>query len=146
VNSCPCYDVFDKCYARLDAMIGTMNEQHERFVSRMRECGLLHETDPSLRCPSLEARLYDNCKSSLSLESNIVDDAHLTDLGEAFDPPLTPLTFVAPSFSSTPIDTSVSYSFLLASPLPLAQCMGLEMGETSRGNVCSVEDVSLSWS
>jgi len=52
--------------------------------------------------------------------SNVVDDSSLTDLGEVFGPPLTPLTFVAPSFSSTPIDTSVSDLILLASPLPLA--------------------------
>ena len=32
---------------KLDAMIETMNEQHEHFVSEMREFGLLHETDPS---------------------------------------------------------------------------------------------------
>ena len=64
VNSCLYYDVFDD---RLDAMIGTMNEQHERFVSRMKECGLLHETDPSLPCPRLEARLYDDYESSLPL-------------------------------------------------------------------------------
>jgi len=38
VNSCPYYDAFDKWYARLDATIGIMNEQHEQFVSRMREC------------------------------------------------------------------------------------------------------------
>jgi len=54
VNSCPYYDFFDECYARLDIMIGTMNEQHEHFVREMRECGLFHETDPSLHCPRLE--------------------------------------------------------------------------------------------
>jgi len=127
VNSCPYYDVSDECYIRLDAMIGTMTEQHECFVSRMRERGLLHETDPSLPCPRLDARLYDGCESSLPLESNVVDDAPLTDLGEVFDPPLTPLTFVAPSFSSTSTDTSISDSILLASRIPLAQCTGLEM-------------------
>ena len=61
-----------------------------------------------------------------------------------FDPPLTPLTFVSPSFSTTPMDTSVSDSILLASPLPLVQCTGLEMDETSRGDATSVEDVLLS--
>ena len=120
MNSCPYYDVFDECYARLDVMIGAMNEQHERFASRMREWSLLHETDPSLPCPRLEARLYDDCESFLSLESNVVDEALLTDLEEVFDAPLIPLTFVAPSFSSTPMGTSVSDSILLASPLPLA--------------------------
>jgi len=105
----------------------------------------LHQVDPSLPCPSLEARLCDDCESSLLLESNDVDDAPLTDLGEVFDPPLTSLTFVTPSFSNAPMDTSVSDSILLVSPLPLAQCTGLEMGETSLGDASSVEDVLLSW-
>ena len=63
-----------------------------------------------------------------------------------FDPPLTSLPLVAPSFSSTPVATSVSDSTLLASPLFVAQCMGLEMGEISRGDVSVLEDDSLSWS
>jgi len=41
------------------------------------------------------------------------------------------------------MDTSVSDLTLLASPLPLAQCKGLEMGEISRGDVSDIEDVSL---
>ena len=106
VNSCPYYDVFDECYARFDAMIGTMDEQHERFVSRMRECKLLRETDPSLPYPRLEARLYDDSEFSFLLESNVVHDAPLTDLEEVFDHPLTPLTFVTPSFPSTLTDTT----------------------------------------
>ena len=120
MNSCTFYDVFDECYARFDAMIGTMNEKHECFIGRMREYDLLHEIDPSLPCPKLEARLYDDCECSLTQESNIVDDAPLTDLGDVFDPPLPPLTLVILSFSSTHMDTSVSDSILLASPLPLA--------------------------
>jgi len=127
-------------------MIGTMNEQHQHFIIRMRECSLLHVTDPSLPCPRLEARLYDDCESSFFLESNVVDDAHLTDLKEVFDPPLTPLTFVALSFSSTLMDNSVSDLILLASPPPLAQCTRLEMGKTSRGDASSVENALLSWS
>ena len=78
----------------------------------------MHETDPSLSCPKLEARLYDDCESSLPLGSNVVDDALLTDLGEVFEPPLTPLAFVAPSFSSTPMGTNVSALTLHASSLP----------------------------
>jgi len=74
-----------------------MNEQHTHFVSEMRKCGLLHETDPSLPFPQLESTLYEDCKSSLSLDSNVVDDASLTDLEEVFDPPLTSLSFAAPS-------------------------------------------------
>ena len=41
----------------------------------MNEFGLLHETDPSLPFSRLEASLYDDCESSLPLESNVVDDA-----------------------------------------------------------------------
>ena len=53
----------------------------------------------------------------LPLESNVVDDTLLTNLEEVFDPPLTLLTFVAPSFSNTPMDTTIRDSILLASPL-----------------------------
>ena len=120
LNSCPYYDPYDESYAKLDAMIETMNEQHEHFVSEMREFGLLHETDPSLPIPKLESSLYDDCESSLPLESNIVDDAPLTDLEEVFDPPLTNSPLGTPSSSSTPIVTSTSDSTLLDSPFPLA--------------------------
>ena len=65
-------------------MIATMNERHEHFVSEMREFGLLYETDPSLPIPRLESSLYNDYESSLPLESNIVDDAPLTDLEEVF--------------------------------------------------------------
>jgi len=63
-----------------------------------------------------------------------------------FDPPLTSLSLVTPSFSITPVATKVSDSTLLASPLLLAQCTGLEMGEISRGDVSVLEDDSLCWS
>jgi len=46
-------------------------------------------------------------------------------------------------FSSTPIDTIVSDLALLASPLSLAQCIGLEMGEPSSGDVSIIEGDSL---
>ena len=65
----------------------------------------------------------------------------MTDLEEVLDPPLTSLSSVAPSFSITPMDTSVSDLTLFASPLPLAQCIGSQMGEISRGDVSVVEDV-----
>jgi len=55
VNSCPYYDISNESYAKLVAMVETMNEQHECFVSEMREFGLLHETDPSLPIPRLES-------------------------------------------------------------------------------------------
>jgi len=90
-SSCPYYDVFDELYAKLDAMIGTINEQHEHFVSEMREGGLLHETSLSLPFPRLQASLYDDCESSFPLKLNLVDDPRSTDLGEAFDRPLTSL-------------------------------------------------------
>ena len=60
-----------------------------------------------------------------------------------FDPPLTSLSFVAPSVSSTPLATSVGDSTLLASPLPLAQCTGLEIGELFGGNDSVLEEASL---
>ena len=82
----------------------------------MREFSLLHETDPSLPIPRLESSLYDAYESSLPLESNIVDDAPLTDLEEVFDPPLTYSSLVAPSCSSTPIVTTTSDSTLLDFP------------------------------
>ena len=50
---------------------------------------------------------------------------------------------VAPSCSSTPIVTSTSDSTLLDSPFPLAQCTGLEMGETFGGDVSVLENASL---
>ena len=78
VNSYHYYDISDESYARLNAIIETMNEQHEHFVSEIREFGLLHETDPTLPIPRLESSLYDDYESSLPLESNIVDDAPLT--------------------------------------------------------------------
>jgi len=128
VNSCPSSDVFNESCARFNALIETMKERHEHFVSEIREFGLLHEIDLSLPIPGLECSLYDDYESSLSIESNVIDDAPLTDLEEVFDPPLTSLPLVAPSFSSTTVVTNVSDSTLLASPLPLAQCMALEMG------------------
>ena len=58
MNSCPYYDISNESYTKLDAMIEIMNERHEHFVSKMREFGLLHETDPSLVIPLLESSLY----------------------------------------------------------------------------------------
>ena len=112
--------VFNDSCARLDVLVETFKEQQDHFVSEMREFSLLHETDPSLPIPRLKSSLYDHYESSLPLESNIVDDAPLTDLEEVFDPPLTYLRLVAPSPSSTPLVTSTSDSTLLDSPFPLA--------------------------
>ena len=124
-------------------MIETMNKRHEHFVSEMREFGLLHETDLSLSIPKLESSLYDDYESSLLLKSNVINNAPLTDLEEVFDPPLTSSPLVAPFFSNTLVATSVSDSTLLASPLPLAQCTRLEMGEIFRGDFSVLEDESL---
>ena len=93
----------------------------------MREFGLLYETDPSPPIPRLKSSLFDDCESSLSLESNVVNDAPSTDLKQVFDPPLTSLPFVTLSFSTTPVAT-VSDLSLLASALPLAQYTELEKG------------------
>jgi len=110
----------------------------------MSEFGLFRKTDPSLPIPRLESSLYDDYEFSLPLESNVVDDTPLTNLEEVFDPPVTSSLLVAPSLSNTLIATSISDSTLLASPLPLAQCTGLEMCEISRGDVSILEDDSLS--
>ena len=64
-----------------------MNERHEHFVSEMTEFGLLHETDPSSPIPRLESSLYDDYESSLPLESNVVDDAPLTNLDKCLTLP-----------------------------------------------------------
>jgi len=61
-------------------MIETMNEWHEQFVSDMTEFSLLHKAYRSLSFFRFEASLYDDCVSSLFLESNVVDDAHSIDL------------------------------------------------------------------
>ena len=50
------------------------------------------------------------------LESNVVDDAPLTNLEEVFKPPLTSLPLAIPSFSSSSVATSISDLTLLASP------------------------------
>ena len=57
-----------------------MYKRQEHFVSEMRTFGLLHETDCSLPIPRLESSFYDDYESSLPLESNVVDDAPLTNL------------------------------------------------------------------
>jgi len=80
VNSCPSYDVFNESCARLNALIETTKERREHFISEMREFGLLHETDLSLPIPRLESSPYDDYEASLSIESNVVDDALLIDL------------------------------------------------------------------
>ena len=53
----------------------------------MSEFSLLHETNPRLPFRRLESSLYDDCESSLPLESNVVDDAPSTNLEEVFNLP-----------------------------------------------------------
>jgi len=66
-------------------------------------------------------------------------DSCLIDLEEMIDPPLVSLPFITPSLSSTPRDTTKGALHLLSSPLPIAQCTGLEMGESLRGDSICVE-------
>ena len=122
------YDIYADCYVNLTAVIETMKEQHECFVSKMREYGLLQKTNPSPSSPRLEVSLYDNYESSLPLE-DVID-----------------LSFVAPPLSSIPKDTTEGVLHLLSSPFPLAQCMGLELGESLRGDASFVENDLLDWS
>ena len=129
VNCCPYYDILYECYAKLDTMIEAISDQHKHFVSEIRECGLLYGTDPNLLFPRLKVSLCDDCEPSLPLESSFVDDTPSINLQEAFDPPFTSLSFVAPSSPSTPIGTIVSALPLFASPLPLTQCTRLDMSE-----------------
>ena len=63
--------------------------------------------------------LHDNCESFLPIELNVATDAPLTDLEEMFDPPLTSLPNVTPSFLNTPMHTSVSDLPLVLACLPL---------------------------
>ena len=109
-------------------MIGTMNERDGHFVSEMREFRLLQEINCSLPVLRLESSLYDDCESFLSLEYNIVDDAPLTHLEEAFDPPLTSLPLVASSFSSFVVASSISDLTLLSFPPPFSSVHGVRDG------------------
>jgi len=97
-------------------MIETMNEQHTHVVSEMREFGLMSETYPSLPFLRFKVSLYDDCESSLPLESNFINNAALANLEEVFFLLVTYCPFVALSSSSTPIATSISELTLLASP------------------------------
>ena len=140
VNSCLPYDVFNESYARFYALIETTTERQEYFVSEIREFDLLHETDHNVPIRRLESSLYDDYESFIPIESNVVNDAPLTDLEAVFDPPLTSYHLLLHPFLATPVATRVSDLTLLAYPLPLAQCTGLEMDEISRGNVSVLEN------
>jgi len=130
-NSCPYSDIFDECYAQLNAMIGIMNERLECFVGKMSETSLLHETNPSPSFPRLDASLYNDYESSLPLEPDFMADSPLTGLGEVIVRSLTSLPFVSPSLPSTLRDTTECVLHLLSSyPLPLTQCTRLEIGES----------------
>jgi len=118
-NSDPYYDIFVECYAKLDAMIGTMNERLQSFDGKKRESGLLYETNPSPSSPRLEISLYDDYESSLPLESTFINITSSIDLGEPVDPLLAP-SLIAPSLPSTPRDTTKGTLHLLSSLLHLA--------------------------
>ena len=108
-------------------MIDTLNEQHMHFVCEMRECDPLHKTDASLNFPIVDVSLYHDYESSFNLEVDSTVDAPLTGLEEVIDTPFISLLFVA--------------TFIIfASPLPLALCTGLEMGESSKGDASFVND------
>jgi len=142
-NSYRYYDISDKCYARLNAMIETLNERHTYFVSKMRECGPLHKNGPSLASLTVEASFYDDYKPSLPLEADSTVDTPLTGLEEVIDPILISLPFVVLSLPNTPRDTAIGDLTLLASPLPLAQCAGLETGELSKGDASILKMIYL---
>jgi len=132
--------------AKLNAMIGTMNERFEYFVGKMRETGLLHETAPSPCFPQLEVSLYDDYEYSFPLEPDFMADSSLTGLGEVLVCSLTSLPFIALSLPSTLTDTTEGVLHLLSSSaLPLAQCTGLEIGESLVGDASCIEDDSLDW-
>jgi len=126
-NSCP-YDISNACYANLNAVIETINERLVYFVDSMRERGLLPRTEPSPSSPRLEVSPYDDYEPSLPLE-------------EVIDHP-----FVVPSLSSTPRDTIEGVLSLFSSPLHLAQCTMLEIGESLRGYANCVGDDLFHWS
>ena len=140
-NYCPYYDISDDCYANLNALIGTMDERLNFFVDTMRERDIMLETDPSPSSLRLEVNLYDDYESSLPLEPAFITPTPLTGLEKVIDPP-----YVAPSLSSTPSDTTGGVVGLLSSPIPLAQCTELEMGESSRSDASLIEDDLHVWS
>ena len=94
----------------------------------------------------LKVSLYDDYESFLLLKLDFMEHTPLTGLEEVIDPHLVLLSFVAPSLSSTPRETTVDDLTLLASPIPLAQCTKLEMCDPSRRNASFVKDDLLDWS
>ena len=73
--------------------------QHKCFLDEIRQFGLLSGIERSLLFLRLKAGFYDDCKSSILLETDFVDDAPLTDLREMLDPlmpfkPHTPTSLV----------------------------------------------------
>jgi len=106
----------------------------------------LHKTDPSRASPTVDVSLYDDYESSLPLDTDSTVDTPLTDLEKVIDPSLSSLSYVASSLSSTPRDTAIGDLTLLASPLPLAQCTGLEMGESSNSDASFIKGSLLDWS
>ena len=106
----------------------------------------MYETNPSLSSLKVSTNFCDYCDSYLPIEPDSTIDTPLTDLEEVFNPPLTSLTFVVPSFSSTPIVTIVSNLTLFASPFFLIPCMELKIGEPYRTDAITIEDDLFHWS
>ena len=79
-NSCPYYDIFDKCYAKFNTVIETLNEQYTHFVSEMKEYGLMYETNPGLPFFGPKANLYGEYGSLLTLEVVSTANTPLTNL------------------------------------------------------------------
>jgi len=127
VNSYPYYKISNECHARLNGLIETMNEQHRCFISGIRECDLLHDTNTSVPSLRLKISLYDDYESSLPLQSNFVMNTPSTSLEEEIDPPLTHLLLITSPSPITPKDTTIRVLTLLPSALPLVLCIGLEM-------------------
>ena len=69
------YGISNACYTKLYATIETMNDRHECFIGKMREYGLLHETNPSSSFPRHKVSLYNDYKSSLPVEPILMIDS-----------------------------------------------------------------------
>jgi len=147
VNPCPYYVISNEGFVRLNNMIETMNEQIARFENYLWENQLSYETNLSLPSSRLKVSLCDDDKSSFPLESDFIVHRALTDLEEVIDVPLTLLSLVASSSLSTPGDTAENVLTLSISPLLLAQCTGLKVGEPFRDDVSPYDEGdSLAWS
>ena len=100
-----------------------IDEQNAKFENSLREYDLSHEADLRFSSARLDVNMCDDGMSFPPPESG---------LEEVLDPPLTISPIVAPSSLSTPRDTTEGALSLTISPLPLAQCTELKVGESFR--------------